>query len=262
VGKVYLVGAGPGDPELLTVKALRILGQAKVVLHDSLVSREVLAEASPQAEMVDVGKRCGTKLLSQEDINALLVAYASNHDIVVRLKGGDPLIFGRAAEEITALRDAGVPFEIVPGITAVLSAAAAAGISLSDRRVASQILITTLSHGPESCGREWDAINSATTVAIYMPGRDYGALATKLLDKGLSGDTPCAIVSHASSAGQEIRWTRIADLYEDARLPAPAILIVGKVAAQRAEDFPPDLLFRGFRSGEALQPQVSVWGKN
>src|ERR1700736_3003143 len=134
-GKVYLVGAGPGDPELLTLKAARLLGSANVVLHDSLVSREVLALISPNAEIVDVGKRAGRKLLTQDEINSLLISYAKTCATVVRLKGGDPSLFGRAGEELQALREAGVAFELVPGITAALAAAAAAGISLTDRRL-------------------------------------------------------------------------------------------------------------------------------
>jgi len=143
-GKVYLVGGGPGDPELLTLKAAKILGRANIVLHDALVSREVLALAAAGAERIDVGKRCGTKLLTQEEINALMISYAKSHKVVVRLKGGDPLFFGRAGEEIAALREAGVEFEIVPGITAGFAAAAAARFSLTDRRVASQVLFTTI----------------------------------------------------------------------------------------------------------------------
>src|SRR5262249_43845231 len=127
-GTVYLVGAGPGDPELLTLKAARLLAQANVVLFDSLVSNEVLELVSPDAETVDVGKRGGKKLLSQQEINRLLVDYAGRHKVVVRLKGGDPLIFGRAGEELDALRRAGIACEVVPGITAAVGAAAAAGI--------------------------------------------------------------------------------------------------------------------------------------
>src|SRR5713101_10130477 len=136
MGKVYLVGAGPGDPELLTVKAARLLARAGIVFHDSLVSGEILRLISRDAEVIDVGKRCGHKLLTQEEINSLLVSYARKREIVVRLKGGDPSIFGRAAEEIESLRKAGIEYEIVPGITAALGAAAAAGISLTDRRIA------------------------------------------------------------------------------------------------------------------------------
>src|SRR5450432_3968165 len=125
MGKVFLIGAGPGDPELLTVRALRLLQKATVVLHDSLVSREVLEQIAADANIVDVGKRCGRKLLTQDEINSLLVSYAASHQAVIRLKGGDPLIFGRAGEEMEALRAAGIDFEIVPGVTAALGAAAA-----------------------------------------------------------------------------------------------------------------------------------------
>src|SRR6202158_1808470 len=134
MGKVYLVGAGPGDPELLTVKAARLLARAGIVFHDSLVSREILQLIARDAEVIDVGKRCGRKLLTQDEINSLLVSAAANHEVVIRLKGGDPLIFGRAGEEIEALRNAAVDFEGVPGITAALGAAAVAGVVVGARR--------------------------------------------------------------------------------------------------------------------------------
>jgi len=136
MGKVYLIGAGPGDPELLTVKAARILASADIVLHDALVTQEILKLAAPKARIIDVGKRCGQKLLTQDEINAYLIHASSVAGMVVRLKSGDPLIFGRAGEEIEALRNAGVEFEIVSGITSALAAAAAARVSLTDRRFA------------------------------------------------------------------------------------------------------------------------------
>src|SRR5258708_8963611 len=148
MGKVFLVGSGPGDPELLTRKAARVLEQADVVLFDSRVSVEVLQLVSPTAETVDVGKRAGLKLLTQEEINSLLVAYAGRYETVVRLKGGDPMLFGRAAEEIEALRRANVSFEVLPGITAAFRAAAAAGFSLTDLRAPFQVLFTTCSRSP------------------------------------------------------------------------------------------------------------------
>src|SRR5207253_3203635 len=129
-GKVYIVGAGPGDPELLTLKAARVLSAADVVLHDDLVTSEILERVSPSASIFSVGKRCGRKSVAQEEINSLLVAYALAGFTVVRLKGGDPLVFGRSGEELQALREAGVDFEVVPGVTAATGAAAAAGISL------------------------------------------------------------------------------------------------------------------------------------
>jgi uroporphyrin-III C-methyltransferase len=235
-GKVYLVGGGPGDPELLTVKAVKILGRANIVLYDALVSREVLALIAPTAELIDVGKRAGRKLLTQEEINSLLVSYAESHEVVVRLKGGDPLIFGRAGEEMTALRDAGIEFEIVPGITAGLGAAAAAGISLTDRRYASQVLFTTMQRDAPNRAIQWAGISSTTTLVIYMPGPDYAHVAEQLRDAGWPLDMPCAIISHASDSDQEIRSTHLLDLPHQTRLPAPAIIVVGRVAMQAAEE--------------------------
>jgi uroporphyrin-III C-methyltransferase len=235
-GKVYLVGGGPGDPELLTVKAVKILSRANIVLHDALVSREVLALIAPTAELIDVGKRAGRKLLTQEEINSLLVSYAESHEIVVRLKGGDPLIFGRAGEEMAALRDARVEFEIVPGITAGLGAAAAAGISLTDRRYASQVLFTTMQRDTPNRAIQWAGISSTTTLVIYMPGPDYGHVAEQLRDAGWPLDMPCAIISHATGPDQEIRPTHLAELFVQSSLPAPAIIVVGRVATQAAEE--------------------------
>jgi uroporphyrin-III C-methyltransferase len=236
MGKVYLVGAGPGDPELLTVKAARILACASVVLHDSLVSREVLAMVAPTAKIIDVGKRCGRKLLTQDEINSLLVSYAASSEVVVRLKGGDPLIFGRAGEELEALRDARVEYEIVPGITAAVGAAAAAGVSLTDRRVASQILFSTYSRRPEGNALDWGAVTPATTLVLYMPGPDYGEVSERLRDAGLPPELPCVIVSNATSSRQQIRWTSVAKLAREEKLPAPALLIVGRVATRQIRD--------------------------
>jgi uroporphyrin-III C-methyltransferase len=240
MGKVYLVGAGPGDPELLTVKAARLLEHATVVLHDSLVSREVIALIPSAAEIVDVGKRAGQKLLTQDEINSLLVSYAGSHEMVIRLKGGDPTLFGRAGEEIEALREAQVPFEIVPGITAALGAAAAAKISLTDRRAASQLVITTYSRGEDAHSDpfaatpslNWAAISSNTTLVLYMPGADYSEVSRRMLAAGQPQDLPCAIVSNATRPNQQIRHTTVAALATVEKLPAPALLIVGRVTAQ------------------------------
>jgi uroporphyrin-III C-methyltransferase len=236
MGKVYLVGAGPGDPDLLTVKAARLLERAAIVLHDSLVSREVLEMIPGEAEIINVGKRCGHKLLTQDEINALLVSYAARYEIVIRLKGGDPLIFGRAGEEIEALRAAGVDFEVVPGVTAALGAAAAAGISLTDRRFASQVVIATFSRGADTTELDWAAVTSTSTLVLYMPGADYAEVAQRLRDSGFPDDLPCAIVSKATSAQQQIRRTNVSFLPLEKKLPAPALLIVGRVAAHRVED--------------------------
>jgi uroporphyrin-III C-methyltransferase len=235
-GKVYLVGAGPGDPELLTLKAARLLASAGVVLHDALVSDAVLAMISPAAQIINVGKRAGHKLLTQDEINALLVSYGRARTTVVRLKGGDPSIFGRAGEEIEALRAAGIDYEIVPGISAALGAAAAAGISLTDRRVASQILLTTFSRGTDGRVMDWGCVTSTTTLVLYMPGADYADVSQRLLDGGLAADLPCVIVSHATGAQQQVRWSSVARLASEEKLPAPALLIVGRVASREVAE--------------------------
>jgi uroporphyrin-III C-methyltransferase/precorrin-2 dehydrogenase/sirohydrochlorin ferrochelatase len=230
-GTVYLVGAGPGDPDLLTVKAARLLAGADIVLHDSLVSAEILAIISPRAEIIDVGKRAGRKLLTQDEINSLLVSYAESRTTVVRLKGGDPSLFGRAAEELEALRLANIPCEVVPGISAAIGAAAAAGISLTDRRVASQVLFSTFSRSPERGNLEWSQLTADTTLVLYMPGSDYREVAEGLRGSGLPADLPCVIVSRATHAQQQVRWTSVGSLHTEERLPAPALFIVGRVAS-------------------------------
>jgi len=252
MGKVYLIGAGPGDPELLTLKAARLLACTDVVLHDALVSREVLEMISKAADVIDVGKRAGRKLLTQEEINALLVSYARKREIIVRLKGGDPSIFGRAGEEIESLRQAGIEYEIVPGITAALGAAAAAGISLTDRRVASQIVLTTFSRGRDGSVMDWGCVTSTTTLVLYMPGADYTEVSQRLLEGGLPADLPCAIVSNATGPQQQVRWSSVGHLAREEKLPAPALLIVGRVASREVEE-----LRSAFWDGEGrtLPPQ-------
>jgi uroporphyrin-III C-methyltransferase len=248
MGKVYLVGAGPGDPELLTLKAAGLLASANVVLHDALVSREILERISPAANVVDVGKRFGKKLLTQDEINALLVTYAASHEVVVRLKGGDPSIFGRAGEELQALRKANVEFEIVPGVTAALSAAAAAGISLTDRRIASQVLLTTFSRGADGNAMEWGCLTPATTLVLYMPGPDYAEVSRQLVEAGLPVDLPCAIVSNISAAQQQVRATSVGALATEENLLAPALMIVGRVATQQVRE-----AAEAFWHGEAFE---------
>lgn len=235
-GTVYLVGAGPGDPELLTLKAARLLAQADVILHDALVSREVLRMISSAAEVIDVGKRAGRKLLTQEEINSLLVSYAQTRETVVRLKGGDPSIFGRAGEEIEALRSAGVECEIVPGITAALGAAATAAISLTDRRIASQVLLTTFSRGTDGNVMDWGCVTNTTTLVLYMPGADYVEVSEKLIEGGLPADLPCVIVSNATGSSRNVRWSNVGRLAAEEKLPAPALLIVGRVTSQKVEE--------------------------
>ena len=261
-GKVYLVGAGPGDPELLTLKAARILADADVVLFDALVSKEVLALVSRDAQLIDVGKRAGKKLLTQEEINSLLVSYAAKNKVVVRLKGGDPLLFGRAGEEIESLRKAQADFEIVPGITAAIGAAAGAKISLTDRRVASQVLFTTFSRGETGNWLNWAAVTPGTTIAIYMPGTHYGEVADRLVENGLSPVTPCVVVSQATRAEQQVRWTNVAALGSEAQLPAPSILLVGRVATQSVTEWGARINPELLKSAEPNEAGLNARKKN
>jgi len=229
-GKVYLVGAGPGDPELLTLKALKILKRADVVLHDELVGAEILAHIPSTARIQNVGKRCGGKSTSQREINSLLIQYALLGLQVVRLKGGDPFIFGRGGEEMQALREAGIETEVVPGITAALGAAAAAKIPLTHREISSSLVFLTGQHAEIASSDDWpDAIASNATVVIYMPGRAYQATSQKLRMAGVSPETPCAIVSRIGLHGERVCKTTIAELSSTVALPAPSLLVVGEV---------------------------------
>ncbi|HKV04900.1 MAG TPA: uroporphyrinogen-III C-methyltransferase [Candidatus Acidoferrales bacterium] len=230
-GKVYLVGAGPGDPGLLTVKADRLLRRADVVLHDDLVPEPILALARPDTEVANVGKRCGVKGITQDEINARMIRAARSGLQVVRLKSGDPGIFGRLAEEIDALESAEVPFEVVPGITAGTAAAAALGVSLTDRRNAARVVVVTNheAHGATLARKtDWKAlIREDATLLIYMPGHDFGRLRAELLAAALSPETPAAIVSRATIAGERHRFTTLGELDRLPRMESPAVLLIG-----------------------------------
>ena len=224
-GTVYLVGAGPGDPELLTLKAARLLATADVVLHDDLVPEAVLVHAE-RALAINVGKRCGRKNIAQEQINRMMVDYARRGMAVIRLKSGDPLVFGRAGEEMDALTSAGIPFEVVPGITAAFAAAAALRRPLTDRRGGSSVSFCAGSHAPGSAIQP--ASLAGATRVIYMPGRDLRAVAAQLRSEGLSAELPCVIVSRAAQPDQEIVRTTLAKLERVRSGPAPSILLVGE----------------------------------
>ncbi|HKD79760.1 MAG TPA: uroporphyrinogen-III C-methyltransferase [Candidatus Angelobacter sp.] len=248
-GKIYIVGAGPGAADLLTLRAAALLREAHIVLHDDLVPQEILDLCPKSAQLVNVGKRCGRHGSSQEQINALMVWYAtedqameSKDRIIVRLKSGDPAVFGRLGEELDALRRAGVQFEVVPGITAAAAAAAAAEITLTDRRVASALVIVT-AHNCRNESFERTVFDPArSTYAIYMPGPDYGRTARELIESGQEPATPCAVVSNAGRADQETRYLTVAELGSAQGIAAPALLIVGEVTrtAKVAENiYPP-----------------------
>lgn len=227
-GMVYLVGAGPGDPELLTLKALRILGQADVVLHDDLLTPEILELIPSSARVECVGKRHNERQVTQQEINRRLCEYAGAGQTVVRLKGGDGAIFGRAGEEMDALRDAGISFAIVPGVTAASGAAAAAGVSLTDRRLGSALVFLTAQRCKGNPPPNWAAVAElGGTTAIYMPGGHEDDLGRQLLASGMTAGTPCVVVSSATRPNQEVVETTLGELPGLKKLPAPAILLIG-----------------------------------
>jgi uroporphyrin-III C-methyltransferase len=242
-GAVWLVGAGPGDPDLLTVKALRLLGQADVVVHDGLVPDEILSLANASARRIDVAKRKSRHTLPQEEINRLLVAFAVEGLMVVRLKGGDPFVFGRGGEELEACRAAGVECHVVPGVTAALAACAGAGAPLTHRGLAQSATIVT-GHGAagESPDLDWAALARPNhTVVIYMGLTTAAALSERLIGAGRDGATPALIVVDASRASEQRVKTTLAELAVAAQgLSGPALLIVGEAMAL-AEASPTDI---------------------
>jgi uroporphyrin-III C-methyltransferase len=230
-GTVYLVGAGPGDPELLTLKAAALLRSADLVLHDDLVPGVVIAMAGGNALAVSVGKRCGVKHVHQSEIHTLMIDAARQRLSVVRLKSGDPLVFGRAAEEMDALRAAGVPFEVVPGITAAFAAAAQIGCSLTDRRSASSVELHT---GHKAADIDQNAPAESTTRVVYMPGRNFRALADERLAAGDAPELPCCVISRAAQPDQSMQWSTLGDLAEVVPGPAPVLLMTGWALAAAA----------------------------
>ena len=229
-GKVYLVGAGPGDPDLLTVKAVRLLSEAGVVLHDDLVPQSILRLAGKQALVISVGKRCGRKKITQAAIHELMIASARRRLVVIRLKSGDPMIFGRAAEEIDALREAGVPFEVVPGVTAASSAAAFLEASLTDRRVSSKLIVLSGHHAARSVPQPelWPgSLPEDATLAIYMPGQDLAQVAASLLNSGVSAAMPCVAVTDVSRSQAGYAASPLSGLADLPTSSAPTLLLVG-----------------------------------
>jgi len=237
VGTVYLVGAGPGDPGLLTLRAARLLRRADVVIHDALVSPGILRLARPDAEVVDVGKRCGGRRTRQEEINAALVEAAGRARRVVRLKGGDPFVFGRGGEEALALRAAGIRFRVVPGITAGVGVCAYAGIPVTHRGLSSSVTFVTGHEDPTTPGTgvDWRSLGRlGGTVVLYMGVARLPALLQRLIDAGRSPDTPAAIVECGTCAEQRsVRGTLadVAELAAVAGVGTPALAIVGEVVA-------------------------------
>ena len=236
---MYLVGAGPGDPELLTLKAVKALKRAEVILCDDLVGEDILAYARPDARVVHVGKRGGCKSTPQEFIERLMIAQARAGRIVVRLKGGDPMVFGRGGEECAALREAGIEFEVVNGITAGCAAATALGIPLTHRALCHGAILVT-GHEGEGGGTDWAALSrTGLPLVIYMGVARCEAIQRGLIEGGMAGAMPVAAVADASRPGQREVVTRLDRMAADVRaqgIQSPAILIVGEVVDLAARD--------------------------
>ncbi len=232
VGKVYLVGAGPGAPDLLTLRAAKILASADIVFYDALVHPETVALAE-NARKIAVGKRVGQVSTDQRFINRSLVEAARGHKIVVRLKGGDPMLFGRAQEEITALQAANIEFEIVPGITAALAASATLKQSLTQRGIARSVTFATPRIGPNEVVSDWlNAVENSDTAVLYMASRDSANIAKRLIANGKAPNLPVVIVENISLPNeQQIRMTLNELANSVLNFDGPAVLCVGEVFA-------------------------------
>jgi uroporphyrin-III C-methyltransferase len=232
IGVVQLIGAGPGDPELITVKGLRRLEQADVVVHDRLVSRQLLDLAPPTARRIDVGKTPGMHRWSQRRINTLLVAEARRGRRVVRLKGGDPFVFGRGGEECEALVEARIPFEVVPGVSSAVAAAAYAGIPVTHRSHTSAFAVVTGHSSNEFDDLDWEALSRVGTLVVLMGLGSLRRIVQMLRANGRAADTPVAIVSRATVPEQRSVRGTLADIVIKARyLTTPATIVVGNVVA-------------------------------
>lgn len=242
--KVYLIGAGPGAADLITLRGARLLAQADVVLYDALVQPELLQMANPTAQMIAVGKRCRQVSSDQRFINRALVEAAQRHAVVVRLKGGDPMIFGRAQEEIAALQAAGIEYQIVPGITSALATAAELGVSLTQRGVSRNVVFVTPRVGENEFASDWaQSVLAADTAVLYMASGQAAEIAAALMQRGLSGNTPAALISNASLPNMQKVCTTLARLPEATKdTDVPALIILGEVLRAQVQDNLPDLI--------------------
>ena len=231
LGKVYLVGAGPGAADLITVRGARLLGEAEVVLYDALVTPEMLA-LCPQAELIPVGKRSGQRSTAQTVINDKLVEAAQRYRRVVRLKGGDPMLFGRADEELRTLEEAGIEVEVVPGITTAVAAAAATLQPLTKRGVARSVAFFTSSTAPDQ--PDHPALPETDTLVQYMGGREAAATAERLMAEGRRSDLPVVVVENCSRADQRVRRLTLADLAHGLDVAhGPVLVMIGEAMASR-----------------------------
>lgn len=253
IGKVALVGAGPGDPELLTIKALRLIQAANVVVYDRLIAPEILDMVPPGVARICVGKQPRFHPVPQSEINALLIRLASEGRAVVRLKGGDPMVFGRGSEEMEELKAAGIPCEIVPGITAASGCTAAAGIPLTHRGLATGVrFVTGHCRDDQPLELDWDGLTDPqTTLVVYMGLASMPEITERLVEHGMPGSTPVLAISRGTTPRQRECLTSVSRLMADvekAALESPILFVIGKVAAMAASRA------TGGRPGDGVEP--------
>lgn len=232
MNKVYLVGAGPGDPGLITVKGLNLIKEADVIIYDRLASKDLLKHAPKDVRLVYVGKRTGAHKFTQPEINEILVKEAADDKIVVRLKGGDPFVFGRGGEELSVLKDHGIAFEVVPGVTSAISVPALANIPVTDRRYSSSLTIVTGQEDPYKDGKKLDYGKlNADTVIVLMGVKNLPKIASQMLETRKE-DTPVAIIESGASDKQRMVTGTLANIVETAereKIKPPAIIVIGDV---------------------------------
>jgi len=231
-GKVYLVGAGPGDPELITVKGMKLLQQADVIIYDFLIDQRLLAYAKKDAELICAGKSSSYHTMKQEEINQLLAAKAEEQPIVVRLKNGDPFIFGRGAEEAASLAEQNIPFEVVSGVSSAIAVPASAGVPLTHRDYASSVAIIT---GHRRNDKEVKIVK-ADTLVFLMPVANLERIAERLLEEGKSPETPCVLIEKGTLPGQKVIQGNLATIFKNSKtqeIMPPAVFVVGEVVNLR-----------------------------
>ncbi len=235
MGKVYIVGAGPGDPELLTLKALKVIKKADVILYDRLINPEILLYAKPECELIYVGKEDGKHILEQDKINFLLYEFAKNNNTVVRLKGGDPFVFGRGGEEALFLKEKGIPYEIIPGITSAISVPLYAGVPITHRGVSSSFVVIT-GHGSKGQfpNIDWNAISKIDTIIFLMGVSNREKIAKNLINAGKSPETPIIFIEKGTTKEQKEIEATLGEVAEGkVKVYPPAIFLIGDVVKLR-----------------------------
>lgn len=236
MGKVYLTGAGPGNLDLLTIKALRLIRLADVIIYDRLVDPDILNETKSGCQFVYVGKESGNHIMPQHEINETIYQHALKHGVVIRLKGGDPFVFGRGGEEAAYLYEKGIDFELIPGVTSAVSVPAYAGIPVTHRGIAVSFRVVTGHEAPDKANSQipWETFITDDTIIFLMGLHNLQKISAKLTEIGKPSDTPCAVISKGTTKDQRVVIGTLSDIVEKSKgLPAPSLIVVGKVVELR-----------------------------